>query len=189
MVAEVPMRKFSHFKEIPSGIRPDCRIRQPMDLQSPYRKTPKGEQEIATRANGLSARVRSVLIMVDGRISGADLLKRAGVLGEGGALVGTLIDGGFIEPVAGAADTPAASASGRDQFGPAHLETILFASRFLVEALGPAFDELGGRIEACRDSAKLMHLLEGVRDVIGSNAGRKKAEAFWTGVMARLPAS
>lgn len=164
-----------------------------MDLQSAYRKTAKGEQEIATRASGLSARVRSVLIMVDGRISGADLLKRAGALGEGGALVGTLIEGGFIEPIATAAGAPASgsatTAAGRTEFVPAHLDTIRFASRFLVEALGPAFDELGGRIEACRDPAKLMHLLEGVRDVIGSNAGRKKAEAFWAGVTARLPAS
>jgi hypothetical protein len=164
-----------------------------MDLQSAYRKTPKGEQEIATRASGLSARVRSVLIMVDGRVSGADLLKRATALGDGNALVGTLVDGGFIEPASGPVGTPAAmspaASSNSTEFSPAHVEAARFASHFIVEALGPAFDELGGRVEACRDPAKLRHLLEGVRDVIASNAGKKKAEAFWTGVTAKLPAS
>jgi hypothetical protein len=159
-----------------------------MDLQSAYRKTPKGEQEIATRASGLSARVRSVLIMVDGRVTGADLLKRATALGDGNALVGTLVDGGFIESASGPVGTPAAMSTNPTEFSPAHGEAVRFASHFIVEALGPAYDELGGRIEACRDPAKLLHLLEGVRDVIASNAGKKKAEAFWAGVTTKLPA-
>ncbi len=159
-----------------------------MDLQSPYRKTPKGEQEIATRENGLSARLRSVLIMADGRITGADLRRRAGALGDGEALVAALVGGGFIEPIPLNAGAPAASTSSRDEFGPAHLETVRFASRFIVETLGPAFDELGGRIESCREPAALMRLLEGVRELIGANVGRKKAELFWAGVTARLAA-
>jgi hypothetical protein len=73
------------------------------------------------------------------------------------------------------------------QFSTAHAEAVKFASHFIVEALGPAYDELGGRIEACRDPIKLATLLEGVRDVIEGNAGKKKAEAFWSGVSARLP--
>ena len=72
-------------------------------------------------------------------------------------------------------------------FSPAHAEAVKFASHFIVEAWGPAYDELGGRVEACRDPAKLMPLLESIREVIESNAGKKKAEAFWAGVTARLP--
>jgi hypothetical protein len=72
------------------------------------------------------------------------------------------------------------------QFSSAHAETVKFASHFIVEALGPAYDELGGRVEACRDPAKLAPLLESVRDVIEGNVGKKKAEAFWAGVTTRL---
>ena len=68
-----------------------------MNLQAVFRKTVKGDEEVATRACHLSARLRSVLIMVDGKSIGAELLKRASVLGDGEALVGALLDGGFIE--------------------------------------------------------------------------------------------
>jgi hypothetical protein len=149
-------------------------------LQAVFRKTPKGDEEIATRACHLSARLRSVLIMVDGKIVGAELLKRASVLGDGPALVGALVDGGFIEAAATTVHAPAA-------FGAAHRETVRFASHFLLEVLGPASDAMGARIEACRDPAALASLLESFRETIRVSAGKKQAEDFWSGVTARLP--
>jgi hypothetical protein len=124
--------------------------------------------------------------MVNGKLSGEELERRGESLGGGGALVAMLQEGGFIEPLeTGSAELAPVAPSPR-QLGPAHAETIRFASRFIVEALGPAYDELGGRVEACRDPAKLEPLLEAIRDVIEGNAGKKKAEAFWAGVTTRL---
>lgn len=161
-----------------------------MNLDLPFHKTPKGEEEIARRSHGLVPRARSLLIMVNGKITGEELQKRAESLGGGGALFAMLVEGGFIEPLEGQADTvtvaPAAIPATL-QFSPAHAEAARFASHFIVEAMGPAYDELGGRVEACRDPEKLATLLEGVREVIESNAGKKKAEAFWAGVTARIP--
>lgn len=155
----------------------------PNDL---FHKTAKGEEEISRRSHGLTPRARSLLIMVNGKITGEELEKRGIALGGGSDLFRSLLDGGFIEGMAASAGSaPAAAQPG--QFGPAHAEAVRFASHFIAEALGPAYDELGGRIETCRDPAKLIHLLEGVRDVIDSNAGKKKAEAFWAGVTAKLP--
>lgn len=157
-----------------------------MNLTDLFQKTPKGEEEISRRCHGLAPRARSLLIMVNGKVTGEELKKRSDSLGGGNDLFQVLFDGGFIEPMVApegvTAQIPVASV-----FGPAHEETVRFASRFIVDALGPAFDELGGRVEACKDPAKLGPLLEAVRDVIEGNAGRKKAEAFWAGVTARLP--
>lgn len=152
-----------------------------------FHKTAKGEEEISRRSHGLAPRARSLLIMVNGKLTGEDLEKRGISLGGGSDLFHILVDGGFIEPVAGSADM-AAAAPAVATLGPAHHEAIRFASHFIVEALGPAYDELGGRVESCKDPAKLGPLLESVRDVIEGNAGRKKAEAFWAGITARLPA-
>lgn len=159
-----------------------------MNLSLIFHKTPKGEEEMAHRSHGLVPRARSLLIMVNGKLTGEELKKRGESLGGGIDLFQLLADGGYIEASAGQAEAPApVAAPAPQQMGPAHMEAVRFASHFISEALGPAYDELGGRIETCRDPAKLVHLLEGVRDVIDSNAGRKKAEAFWAGVTARLP--
>lgn len=158
-----------------------------MDLSLLFHKTPKGEEEMAHRSHGLSPRARSLLIMVNGKVTGEELRKRGDALGGGTDLFQLLADGGYIEPMAApAADAVAAPTAPR--LSPAQVEAVRFASHFIVEALGPAYDELGGRIETCRDPAQLVHLLEGVREVIDSNAGKKKGEAFWQGVTARLAA-
>ena len=78
-----------------------------------FRKTAKGLSEIETRANRLSLKLRSVLIMVDGRLPERDLRK---VVGEAcDSLLQELQSGGYIEPVGGAPDNrpvarPAAAA-------------------------------------------------------------------------------
>jgi hypothetical protein len=156
----------------------------PMDLRHAFQKTPKGDEEIARRSHGLTPRARSLLIMVNGKLTGEDLCKRAEALASGGGLFELLTEGGFIEAIEQAADAAAPVSAG---IGPAYAEAVQFASHYLVEMLGPAYDELGARIESCRDPVELVSLLENCRDVVDGNVGRKKAEAFWSGVTARLP--
>lgn len=158
-----------------------------MNLSDLFHKTPKGEGEIAQRGHGLAPRARSLLIMVSGKLTGEELQRRGESLGGGANLFALLVDGGYVEPIATPIDVLATTVPGAVQFTAAHAETVKFASHFIVEAMGPAYDELGGRVEACRDPVKLVSLLESVRDVIESNAGKKKAEAYWSGVTARLP--
>ena len=135
-----------------------------------FHKTPKGEEEIVRRCHRLAPRARSLLIMVNGKTTGDELESRGIALGGGSDLFRVLLDGGFIEPLA-ALEGTTVSMPAAAEFGPAHADAVKFASRFIVEALGPAYDELGGRVEACKDPAKLGPLLEAVRDVIEGNAG------------------
>lgn len=158
-----------------------------MNLSDLFHKTPKGEGEIAQRGHGLTPRARSLLIMVNGKLTGEELQKRGELLGGGVNLFALLLDGGFVEPLTTPVDVLTTTVPTAVRFTAAHAEAIKFASHFIVEAMGPAYDELGGRVEACRDPVKLVSLLESVRDVIESNAGKKKSEAYWAGVTARLP--
>lgn len=61
-----------------------------------YVKTDKGREEIETRASGLSARMRRVLILVDGQRSVADLMSQTGLSLDADALLDELEVQGFI---------------------------------------------------------------------------------------------
>lgn len=76
-----------------------------------YHKAAKGAEAIATRQHGLSPKLRSMLILIDGKRTFDDLARLSQMLGDTDELLGQLLDEGFIEP-GGAAPvhTPAASA-------------------------------------------------------------------------------
>lgn len=61
-----------------------------------YVKTDKGREEIETRASGLSARMRRVLILVDGQRTVADLMSQTGLSLDADALLDELEVQGFI---------------------------------------------------------------------------------------------
>lgn len=62
-----------------------------------YRKTSKGSAEIERRLHGLSIKLRSVLIMVDGRRDDTELRKLAGAHFD--SLIDALVVGEFVEAV------------------------------------------------------------------------------------------
>ena len=63
-----------------------------------YDKTVKGREEIASRCYHLAPRVRSLLVMIDGRQPIEELLPKVTGLGLTEENVQTLLDEGFIEP-------------------------------------------------------------------------------------------
>lgn len=165
-----------------------------------YRKTEKGRTEIATRTHKLGMRERTMLIMVDDKSTRAALLaKNAHPTSEG--ILNSLLADGFIEIVGGAAATPAGAAPPAE--GPATADApqapaappvevsmqsaTRFACRALVTYLGPSADDLAALVEKAKSPAELGATLQKCRDVIQAMAGRKKAEEFWSGAIARLP--
>lgn len=64
-----------------------------------YQKTDKGREEIATRKYGLSLRLRSILLLVDGKKSGADLITTYPGLGLTDVLLLELERQGYIARV------------------------------------------------------------------------------------------
>lgn len=166
-----------------------------------YRKTEKGRTEIATRANRLGMRERTMLIMVDDKTTRRELLaKNPHPTSEG--ILNNLLADGYIEivsggqaapaaapavPAAGAPAAPAAPASAAPEVEVSLVSASRFACRALVTYLGPGADDLTALVEKCKTVEDLRARLEKCRDVVQGMAGKKKADEFWTGVNARLP--
>lgn len=173
-----------------------------------YRKTEKGRTEIATRANRLGMRERTMLIMVDDKTTRRELLaKNPHPTSEG--ILNNLLADGYIEivgasqaaaaaPVAAAPVAPAAvpgaapvaatpAAPAAPDVEVSMLSASRFACRALVTYLGPSADDLTTMIEKAKDLPALTAALEKCRDVIQAMAGKRKADEYWTGVSARLP--
>lgn len=151
-----------------------------------FRKTPKGSSEIETRAHRLPPRMRSALILVDGRRSTDEL---RGLLGPPcDDTLQALREQGFIEP-AGVADAPAApsptrpvdsgaamAASARPAVDLATLRRE--AVRQLTDQVGPMAEALALRMERSKDLAELLPLIGTAAQVIGNVRGAAAANAY-----------
>ena len=170
-----------------------------MGSEGIYRKTEKGRTEIATRANKLGMRERTMLIMVDDKTTRSSLLAKNSHPGSADILDALMAQGyielaGGTEPAAtgaAAGGAPAAATAPSAPAAPPVEISILSASRYacraLVTYLGPSADDLTALVEKCKNAAELTARLEKCREVIQGMAGRKKADEFWAGVSARLP--
>ena len=167
-----------------------------------YRKTEKGRTEIATRANRLGLRERTMLIMVDDKTTRGGLLaKNAHPTSEG--ILNNLLADGYIEVTPGTAAAattsalpaaPVAAEPTAVAAAPAAVAVEVslqsasrYACRTLITLLGPGADDLTSLVEKCKGVEELAARLEKCRDVIQAMAGRRKAEEFWAGTSARLP--
>jgi hypothetical protein len=65
-----------------------------------FQKTEKGREEIATRKYGLSLRLRSILLLIDGKKTGKELVRAYPGLGLSDALLADLEQQGFISLLA-----------------------------------------------------------------------------------------
>ncbi len=160
-----------------------------------YRKSAKGQHEIETRADRLGPRLRTALILVDGRRSDSDL--RALIQLDPDATLLALLEGGYIDVLSTAAPLPAqsaepavaatSSAAATAPMAPVSTAAALaerrrLAVRHLTDQLGPVVEELAMRIEKTRTWAELRPELElGMRVMQrsrGADAAARFAELF-----------
>lgn len=155
-----------------------------------FRKTDKGQAEIETRANRLPPRLRSALILVDGRRSSAEL--RTMVLQQPDETLAALLDQGFIEAVASPAPPPPSPARTAERL----VERAAAAStptgergldfpqlrRQLVrefnDLTGPTGEVLALRLEKAADRHALTSLLPAAGEFVASVRGAAKASEF-----------
>lgn len=177
-----------------------------IDKQVIFRKTAKGSDAITTRQAGLSPRLRSALIMVDGKRSYGDLVSMVTVLGDPETLVKELESAGLIEIVGGSAQAnpgiPSAPVSGADATSLATAKTVpaalsvpptlvgakRFTARLLTELLGPMSEVLCVKIEAARDMADFITAVKRARDVVREVKGQAVATQFIEQVEVHTPA-
>jgi hypothetical protein len=178
-----------------------------MKSGSLYARTDKGAAEVAQRSQAIPARARSLLLMIDGKATGAQLLEKFAAYPNSAEFLQLLEDGGYIAPLQGgappSASAPAAVATAPVQGAPAGAPTpapaaagaggIGAAKRFMVrtlhEVFGPDADSLTGKVDQAQTAADLRQLAEKHRDLIASMGSRRKAEAYWQGIQEVLPES
>jgi hypothetical protein len=149
-----------------------------------YRKTAKGLSEIETRAHRLTPRLRSALILVDGRRDVNDL--KPLITQQAEETLQALAEQGFIEAVGETVPPPpppappapapapgAAPAGGADFDG-----TRRAAVRALNDLIGPAAETMAIKMEKARNLGELVPLLMQAAQTIAAMRGRAAAEAF-----------
>jgi len=173
-----------------------------MKSGSLYARTDKGAAEVAQRSQAIPARARSLLLMIDGKATGAQLLEKFAAYPNSAEFLQVLEDGGYIAPVEGVAP-PSAPAAARvpgavpSAVQPAPAATaaggVGAAKRFMVRSLheifGPDADSLTGKVDQAQTAAELRQIAMKHKDLISSMASRSKSEAYWRGIEELLPES
>jgi hypothetical protein len=131
-----------------------------MNLQAVLKKTGKGVEEIETRKHKLEQKLRTLLIVVNGKATGADLVRQFEQIGDIRPMLEQLLAGGFIESVAPAAD-----------FKAMRIEL----AQALTDALGPAGDPIVMRFEACKSPDDARAFVESQRSMLEKLTGPRGA--------------
>jgi hypothetical protein len=147
-----------------------------MDASSLYQKTRKGEEEIKNRQLKLPPKLRTMLILIDGKKSLAQLNALAAQLGAGGDYAVQLEGHGLISGGASAAPPAAASPAGPadgefERFGTARR----FMNETVVNALGMRSFFFVLKLEKCGTRAELATLLEDYGKAIAKGADENEA--------------
>lgn len=185
-----------------------------MDKNTLFGKTAAGREAMTSRPAGLVPRLRSLLIMVDGKRNLAEFEKLTGSLEQATQSLNELMSGGWVEiigadglPKAGAAPVAVAApaafepeASQPVQLSPAPQSpadaptgTLPFSEarrqvvRFINDQLGPMGETLAIRAESCKTPADLQASLPRIRDGLKSFKGAAVVQQFDAELAGRLP--
>ena len=146
-----------------------------MNLKAVLSKTAKGVEEIETRKYRLDQRVRTLLVVVNGKTHVAELVKKFEVMGDITPNLERLVVHGFV------AETQAATiAWTAEPAAPAvdFKDVRAQLARAMLKALGPDGDSITARLEACRSAQELKTYIESKRALLEAALGRR-GEAFW----------
>jgi hypothetical protein len=163
-----------------------------------YRKTAKGHSEIETRTHRLSPRLRSALIMIDGRRSDDDVRKL--IPQQADETLRLLDEQGFIEiigitqdaptqrptnavapPRAAEAEPPKAPPPAAPALPVRDFEaTRAQAVRLFTDMVGPMAETLAIKMERARSPDELRTLLQTAQRIIGNTRGGQAAADYGT---------
>jgi hypothetical protein len=145
-----------------------------------YRKTAKGIAEIETRIYRLAPRLRSMLIVVDGRRSDADL---GSMMPQAAESLAALMQEGFIEELAHLVTTPAPLPPPAAPAGPPAPNPRFEAmKRDLIRAfndrIGPAGENIAIKMERAATEDEFRALLPQAVRLIGLAQGKAASDLF-----------
>ena len=129
-----------------------------MNLQAVLHKTEKGIEEVKTRVNRLEQRLRTILIVVNGKATGAELARQFESIGDIRPMLEQLLAQGFIREAAG---------------GAGFKEARVRLSQALTDAMGPAGDSIVMQLQECRDLESLRAFVESRLEMLQGAYGRR----------------
>jgi hypothetical protein len=142
-------------------------------------KTDKGAEEISTRKYKLDAKLRTLLIMVNGNASVADLQQKFAGMDIAPQLAQLAKDGfvreGSSQGTASPAPAPAGASSGDIR------KVRIEVARALTDILGPSAEAMAVKIEECETMGALRAYLDARKAMLTSAMGRR-APDFWAKV-------
>lgn len=178
-----------------------------MDKNTLLVKTELGRHALAQRVPELGPRLRSMLIMVDGKRSLSELDKLGAGLGGGNALLEQLLAHAWVaerdmaapfqasvpyvdsqvslstSPLEDAADPTASPVS--NALSVAKARSLV--ARFVNDALGPMGEQAAIRVESCRTMAELQATLPRVREHLKSLRGQAAVQRFEQEIVPLVP--
>lgn len=159
-----------------------------------YQKSAKGGEAIATRQHGLAPKLRSMLILIDGKRSFEELERLSSMLGDTEQLLGQLLEQGLIAPGASAAPAPAVVSAPTPLAAAARKAPVdladaqRFVVRRLTDILGPNAEELCLRIEAARNPHDLHSAVARAEGILRQYVNSSVAAEFMAEAQAHMPA-
>jgi len=160
-----------------------------------YRKSAKGTEEIATRQHRLTPKLRSMLILVDGKRGVDELVRLSHLLGSTEELLGQLLEQAFIEPVASTSASASAAQPVTEHapLAPAAATISLkdaqrFVSRRLTDLLGPNAEGLCLKIEAAQTVKDFQAAVARAEGLLRQYKSAHAAAEFTADVQAHMPA-
>lgn len=174
-----------------------------MDKNTVFSKTDAGREALANRPPSLGPRLRSLLIMIDGKRRVEEFNQLLG--GDGAvALLEQLEQQGWIDapraaapaaPVAPVAPAGAAPSAPQAASGAASvvIEVLPLAEarkgvvRFINDQLGPMGESLAMKVEGCKTAAELQAQLPRIRDGLRNMKGAGVVQQFDQAWAGRLP--
>lgn len=158
-----------------------------------YAKTADGQNEIETRARRISPRLRSALILVDGKRTDEELAK---LIQQSEETLQALLDTGLIEvtarsaarsaprePAPEPAPPPTAPAMSLVEFETRRRDAV----RAVTDLLGPQAETLALKIERATDAVQLREALERAVAYIANARGGGAAAQFAAQFLSTLP--
>ena len=142
-----------------------------MEKSTVLHKTAKGLEEIKASSHNLPQKLRTLLIVVNGKSTVGDLLARFSAFPDIEQSIDTLLKDGFIQATETTADESVVDDVAR-------VEAVRALCRALYDAVGPDADTFTARIEAARDRAEFQAALEGAIVTMEALAGKQKTRRF-----------
>lgn len=156
-----------------------------------FTKTLKGTQEIESRKFNLPTDLRSVLILVDGRRTVAQLNKQLSKMGNIPSLLETLQQQGFIEPQgAGATSPPSIKSSAASHPSPptGHTDKIKAELELQIKQhFGLMANSLINKLEKYNTLDELYGYAIHCRELIQESFNKRKADTFWDDIKGIFP--